>query len=103
MLIALAFMAGCKPAGTGTPPAGSTGGLQIVATTAMVAELARNVVGTHGSVRTLMSAGVDPHLYKPTTSDVADIQQANVVFYNGLGLEGPMQPVSNERPRRVRR
>jgi manganese/zinc/iron transport system substrate-binding protein len=93
LLIALAFLAGCKPAGTGTPPAGSTGGLQIVATTAMVAELARNVVGTHGSVRTLMSAGVDPHLYKPTTSDVADIQQANVVFYNGLGLEGPMQPV----------
>jgi manganese/zinc/iron transport system substrate-binding protein len=59
----------------------------------MVADLVQHVAGSHGNVQTLMSAGVDPHLYKPTTSDVADIQQADLVFYNGLGLEGPMQPV----------
>jgi manganese/zinc/iron transport system substrate-binding protein len=93
LLIALALLVGCKPASTGTTPSGNSGGIKVVATTGMVAELARHVVGTHGNVQTLMSAGVDPHLYKPTTTDVAEIQQADIVFYNGLGLEGPMQPV----------
>lgn len=92
LIVALAFLVGCKPASQGGAPAAS-GGLKIVATTGMVAELARNVVGKHGTVQTLMSAGVDPHLYKPTTSDVADIRQSDITFYNGLGLEGPMQPV----------
>ncbi len=76
----------------------------MVATTGMVADLVRQVAGSHAEIRTLMAAGVDPHLYKPTTSDVADIQQADVVFYNGLGLEGPMQPVfqrAAEKGRRV--
>jgi len=89
VLIALLLVTGCKPA----PSTGVSDGLKIVATTGMVADLARHVVGQRGSVQTLMSAGVDPHLYKPTTSDIADVQQADVVFYNGLGLEGPMQPV----------
>ncbi|OAI53533.1 hypothetical protein AYO47_04630 [Planctomyces sp. SCGC AG-212-M04] len=94
LLLILAFAVGCKPASQGaTPSSGTSGGLKIVATTGMVAELARHVAGKHGTVHTLMSAGVDPHLYKPTTSDVADIQQADITFYNGLGLEGPMQPV----------
>ena len=92
-LIGLALLVGCKPAGTGTTPAAKSGGIKIVATTGMVAELARHVAGTHGTVQTLMSAGVDPHLYKPTTSDIAEIKQADIVFYNGLGLEGPMKPV----------
>jgi len=103
LLFALPLLAGCRPAAPSNP-AEKTGGLQIVATTGMVADLVHHVVGTRGTVRTLMSAGVDPHLYKPTTSDVADIQQADIVFYNGLGLEGPMQPVfqrAAEKGRRV--
>jgi manganese/zinc/iron transport system substrate-binding protein len=89
---ALLLLAGCRPSAPEETASGE-GGLRIVATTGMVADLARHVVGSRGTVRTLMSAGVDPHLYKPTASDIADIRQADIVFYNGLGLEGPMQPV----------
>ncbi|HVJ86686.1 MAG TPA: zinc ABC transporter substrate-binding protein [Caulifigura sp.] len=91
LLFCLLALTGC-PASKSTPNA-TPNGLKIVATTGMVADLVKHIVGQHGSVQTLMSAGVDPHLYKPTTSDVADIQQADLVFYNGLGLEGPMEPV----------
>jgi manganese/zinc/iron transport system substrate-binding protein len=58
----------------------------------MVADLARQVAGHEAEVIALMSSGVDPHLYKPTTSDVAEVMRADVVFYNGLMLEGPMEP-----------
>ena len=38
----------------------------------------------------LMGPGVDPHLYRPSANDVKKLQDANIVFYNGLDLEGKM-------------
>ncbi len=66
------------------------GGLNIVATTGMVADITRQVVGEHGEVLALMGEGVDPHLYKPTASDARKIMNADMIFYSGLLLEGRM-------------
>ncbi|MCB9842370.1 MAG: zinc ABC transporter substrate-binding protein [Phycisphaeraceae bacterium] len=62
----------------------------IVCTTGMIADAARNIAAEHATVTALMGTGVDPHLYKPTRSDMALIAQADIVFYNGLHLEGKM-------------
>jgi manganese/zinc/iron transport system substrate-binding protein len=70
---------------------GSSGNRTIVCTTGMVADIVRQVVGDRYNVVGLMGEGVDPHLYKPTTSDTAQLSEADVIFYNGLMLEGPMQ------------
>jgi manganese/zinc/iron transport system substrate-binding protein len=43
-----------------------------------------------------MGPGVDPHLYKATASDVAKVQQADIIFYSGLMLEGKMQELFNQ-------
>ncbi len=66
------------------------GGLNIVATTGMVADITRHVVGEHGDVVALMGEGVDPHLYKPTASDARKIMNSDMIFYSGLLLEGRM-------------
>ena len=62
----------------------------IIATTAMVGDIARHVVGDRGSVVCLMGEGVDPHLYKPTAADAKRILRSDIVFYSGLMLEGRM-------------
>ncbi|MGH7194030.1 MAG: metal ABC transporter solute-binding protein, Zn/Mn family, partial [Candidatus Saccharimonadales bacterium] len=67
--------------------------LNIVCTTAMVADLARRVGGEHVAVTALMGAGVDPHLYKATSSDVARLSRADLILYSGLHLEGKMGEV----------
>ena len=41
----------------------------------------------------LMGAGVDPHLYQPTESDIAAMNSADMVVYNGLFLEGQFDTV----------
>lgn len=64
--------------------------MEVAATTGMVADLVRQVGGERVHVHQLMGAGVDPHLYKPTAADAAVLARAEVVFYNGLGLEGRM-------------
>lgn len=64
--------------------------LSIVATTSMIGDVATEIAGRQASVRSLMGSGVDPHLYKPTRSDMAAFLEADAVFYNGLMLEGKM-------------
>lgn len=63
---------------------------RIVTTVGMVADIVRNVAGDRAEVVGLMGAGVDPHLYKPTRSDIKRLLSADVIFYNGLLLEGKM-------------
>ncbi|MEM6675470.1 MAG: zinc ABC transporter substrate-binding protein [Planctomycetota bacterium] len=62
----------------------------VVATTGMVTDIVRSVAGDRAEVVGLMGSGVDPHLYKPTRSDVERMLGADVIFYNGLLLEGKM-------------
>lgn len=65
--------------------------LRVTTTVTMVADLARQVGGDRVQVEALMGPGVDPHLYKAAASDVTKLQQAEVIFYSGLLLEGKMQ------------
>jgi manganese/zinc/iron transport system substrate-binding protein len=64
--------------------------LRAVATTSIVADLVREVGGERVEVTSLMGPGVDPHLYRASEGDVRRMSQADLVFYNGLHLEGRM-------------
>ena len=63
-------------------------GLDVVCTTGMVGDLVSNIAGDRARVTTLMNEGVDPHLYRPTRDDIAKLQKADLIFHNGLHLEG---------------
>jgi manganese/zinc/iron transport system substrate-binding protein len=62
----------------------------IVTTVGMIKDVVQEVAGPVAQVDGIIGEGVDPHLYKPTSTDVKMLQQADVVFYNGLMLEGKM-------------
>lgn len=64
--------------------------LDVVCTTGPVADILRSVGGERLNVVGLMGPGVDPHLYRATTADVERLHGADMVFYNGLHLEGRM-------------
>lgn len=68
---------------------------RVVGTVGMITDVVRNVVGEEAEVIGLIGEGVDPHLYKPTRQDVVTLSEADVVFYNGLLLEGAMTDVLN--------
>jgi manganese/zinc/iron transport system substrate-binding protein len=65
--------------------------IRVTTTTSMVTDLVKSVGGDRVNVQGLMGAGVDPHLYKATAGDILKLQQANIIFYSGLMLEGKMQ------------
>lgn len=62
----------------------------LLCTTTVVADVVRQVAGQHQTVGVLMGAGVDPHLYDPAPRDARRLNQAKVIFYSGLHLEGKM-------------
>lgn len=83
----------CQTNQSGKDTAHNVGRLKIVATTSMLKDAVGQVVKDKADVTALMGAGVDPHLYKATQNDLVKLQEANVVFYNGLYLEGKMDEI----------
>lgn len=66
---------------------GPSPGVRVVATTSILGDLVRNVVGDAGEVNVVMEAGVDPHAFEASASDAQRIRAADLVLANGLGLE----------------
>lgn len=65
----------------------ANGGVRVVATTTMLGDVARSIVGESGTVEVLLPIGADPHDFQPSSSQVASIHAADLVVANGLGLE----------------
>ena len=60
----------------------------IVATTGMVADLARRISGSE--VQAIFGPGNDPHGHRPTRSDIQALSRGDVIFYSGLHLEAQL-------------
>lgn len=82
-----ASLTGCTSAQAGNNK------LTVVATTTMLGDLVSNIGGDSVQVEYLMGPGIDPHLYQASAGDVTKMQNADVVVYNGLHLEGKMGDV----------
>lgn len=98
-VVLVAMVATAGGCGGGPNPGGSSstyqgaGPIEVVCTTGMVAEVVERVGGDRVSVSSLMGAGVDPHLYKPSPGDITALSGADAIFYSGLHLEGKMGDV----------
>src|SRR5690554_6834944 len=66
------------------------GTFNIVTTTSIITDLVKNIGGDKVKVDGMMGAGVDPHLYKASEGDVMKLSNTDMIFYNGLHLEGKL-------------
>jgi manganese/zinc/iron transport system substrate-binding protein len=78
----------------------TNGKFRIATTTSMLADGVKLLVGDQAEVISLMGTGVDPHLYKATAHDLSLLQQADLILYNGLHLEGKMSEMLEKLKRR---
>lgn len=77
--------AGCGA--VGAEEDGTTGRVQVTATTPVVADLVRNVGGEHVEVRQLLPPGADPHEHELRPSDAAAVAGSAAVFRSGGDLD----------------
>lgn len=93
LLIGSLLLPACVTSGEGSQAPIAERTINVVTTTGMIADITKNVGGDRVQVTALMGPGVDPHLYKASEGDVLSLQEADVIFYNGLHLEAQMGDV----------
>lgn len=69
------------------------GKIRIVTTTNIIGDLVSEIGGDKIILQSLMGPGVDPHLYKASEGDVMRLFKADIVFFNGLHLEGKLADI----------
>ena len=71
------------------------GTFRIVGTTTQASDLSAILAEGVADIEItpLMGAGVDPHLYQPTESDIRAMNAADMVIYSGLHLEGQFDAI----------
>lgn len=73
---------------------GST--IKVIAGTAIVQDLVRQVGGDRVTVVSTVPPGADPHTYQPTPRDLQALQGARLAVWNGLGLDEQAQELVAE-------
>lgn len=61
--------------------------IKVLTTIAQIGEPLSVIAGDRMQVESLMGPSVDPHAYQATQSDIAKMEEADIIFYNGLDLE----------------
>jgi ABC-type Zn uptake system ZnuABC Zn-binding protein ZnuA/ABC-type Mn2+/Zn2+ transport system permease subunit len=91
-LSALALLA----AGCSSVSGGTSGKLDVVATTTQIGDFAREVGGEAVEVDQILQPNTDPHEYEPRPSDVAGAANAQLVFANGDNLDSWIEQIVSD-------
>ena len=93
LLIGIPFLLGACSKESETSNTPHSDRIQIVTTISQIGEPIEVIGGDRVEVESLMGPGVDPHLYKATQGDINKLQNADIILYSGLHLEGNMGEV----------
>ncbi|MDR9791440.1 MULTISPECIES: metal ABC transporter solute-binding protein, Zn/Mn family [Aeribacillus] len=101
LISALLVLSACS-SGQKASKRSKDGKINVVTTIAQIGEPLSVIGGDRLNVKSLMGPSVDPHLYKATQSDMETLEEADIIFYNGLHLEANMveifEKISESKP-----
>ena len=69
-------------------PASAQTKLKVVSTVAPITNIVQNVGGSRIDLHGIIAPGVDSHTFEPAPSDAVKLAAADLIFVNGLALEG---------------
>lgn len=74
-------------AGLFCSPLSAADKLKVATTFTVIADIAKNVAGDAAEVVSITKPGAEIHNYQPTPRDLLRVRDADLVLWNGLGLE----------------
>ncbi|KRM92223.1 metal ABC transporter solute-binding protein [Liquorilactobacillus cacaonum] len=83
VLALILILAGCS-----ATTVKKTKGISVVATTDFYGEVAKAVLGSNGSVTSIINnPNIDPHDFEPTTKTAKTVANSDILLYNGIGYD----------------
>lgn len=86
--ILLALLTGCGQNKKSDSSADNQSPLKVVTTFTIIEDIANEIGGDKIEVYNLVPTGAAPHEYEPLPTDMKKTSDADILFYNGLNLEG---------------
>jgi zinc/manganese transport system substrate-binding protein len=100
VVAAFTLTTGCAATASDPP----TNGVHIVAAENFWGSIAAQLVGTRGSVHSIVTnPAQDPHSYEPTAGDARSLASSNLALVNGLGYDPWASQLLSANPTRGRR
>lgn len=87
-LLAVFLLSACQEDGEADTATNKDGKLQVVTSFTIIEDMVKEIGGDSVEVYNLVPIGTDPHEYEPLPDDIKAATDADVLFYNGLNLEG---------------
>lgn len=95
-IIAITASAALALTACGQKQKANNGKINIVTTTNVYSDIAKNVVGKYGTAEAIITkSSVDPHDFEPTTADAKKLTNANIIVENGLGYDSWMTKLAS--------
>ena len=89
LLLSAALLAGCGSSGSSATADPDDGRLSVVTTVAPLTSIVANIAGDRVSITGIVPEGTNSHTFEPPPQVAAVMEDADVVFVNGLQLEEP--------------
>ena len=87
-LMTTVVLAACSGDDKGSGSESSDTPLQVITTFTLLEDIVKQIGGDRVEIHNLVPIGTDPHEYDPLPEDMAIAEDADLLFYNGLNLEG---------------
>jgi zinc/manganese transport system substrate-binding protein len=71
-----------------TGPANLHAELKVASLSTITTDLARQIGGDRVKITEIIRPGMDPHDFQPTTRDIRNVAEADLVLFTGKGIEG---------------
>lgn len=88
------FIVGCSKNDTTTTESGGNkeqaveeAKIKVMTSFYTMYDFAVNIGGDKVEVKNMVPSGIEPHDWEPAASDIADVENADVLIYNGAGME----------------
>jgi zinc transport system substrate-binding protein len=90
--LSLVLLAGCSTRES-TSSAGDSGKLRVYTSFYTMHDFVQKIGGDRIKLTNLVPAGTEPHDWEPSAKDMAGLGKADLLIYNGAGMEGWLEKV----------
>lgn len=86
--VLMVFLTACSTDGSQEISSDGDSILQVVTSFTIIEDIVREIGGENVEIHNLVPTGTDPHEYEPLPLDIKKTTDADILFYNGMNLEG---------------